>query len=101
MKLIPVYLWLSWFCLGGLIRAQVTLSVIPSRELGHPSASFNPLQPFLLSNFNANLVEGRELATPSGVALDTGVSPPILYIADTGNNRVLGWNYTEIGRAHV
>jgi uncharacterized protein (TIGR03437 family) len=94
MKLIPVYLWLSWFCLGGLIRAQVTLSVIPSRELGHPSASFNPLQPFLLSNFNANLVEGRELATPSGVALDTGVSPPILYIADTGNNRVLGWNYT-------
>lgn len=38
-----------------------------------------------------NLVEGRELFSPEGVALDTSVSPPILYIADSGNNRVLAW----------
>jgi uncharacterized protein (TIGR03437 family) len=38
-----------------------------------------------------NLVEGRELFTPQAVALDTTTNPPGLYIADTGNNRVLGW----------
>ena len=92
MKLKLLYLSMSWFCLG--IRAQVTLSITPSRELGHPPASFNPVQPFLLPNFNANLVEGRELNTPLGVALDTGASPPMLYVADSGNNRVLGWQYT-------
>jgi hypothetical protein len=25
------------------------------------------------------------------LAFDTSVSPPILYVADTGNNRVLAW----------
>ena len=34
-----------------------------------------------------NLVEGRELSSPLGLA----VAPPWLYVADTGNNRVLGW----------
>jgi len=29
---------------------------------------------------------------PAGVALDTSVSPPHLYVADTINNRVLGFN---------
>ena len=95
MRLKLLYLSLCWFCLGSLsIRAQVPLSILPSRELGHPPAAFNPVQPFLVPNFNANLVEGRELNTPLGVALDTSVSPPILYVADSGNNRVLGWYYT-------
>lgn len=34
-----------------------------------------------------NLVEGRELASPQGIAF----APPYLYVADTLNNRVLGW----------
>ncbi len=38
-----------------------------------------------------NLVEGRELSSPEGVALDLNLTPPALYIADTGNNRVLGY----------
>ena len=38
-----------------------------------------------------NVVEGRELTNPQGVALDNTVSPPMIYVSDTGNNRVLGW----------
>lgn len=29
--------------------------------------------------------------SPQGLALDTSVTPPHLYVADTGNNRILGW----------
>ena len=36
-------------------------------------------------------MEGREFNGPQGVALDMNVNPPILYVADTGNNRVLGF----------
>jgi sugar lactone lactonase YvrE len=38
-----------------------------------------------------NLVEGRELYAPQAVALDNSVSPPILYVSDYVNNRVLAW----------
>ncbi len=40
---------------------------------------------------NPNLVEGREFFNPQNVALDQSVTPPILYVSDTGNNRVLAW----------
>ena len=36
-----------------------------------------------------NLVEGRELFSPQAVAVDNSASPPILYVADTQNNRIL------------
>lgn len=38
-----------------------------------------------------NLVEGRELWAPQGIAVDNSASPPILYVADFLNNRVLAW----------
>lgn len=63
--------------------AQIVLNSAPTRVLGQPRLG--------LSQSNPNLVEGRELYQPQGVALDTTVSPPILYIADSGNNRVLAW----------
>src|SRR5438270_1598613 len=94
---------ISWICLGGLTaRAQVSLNPKPSRELGHPAAAFSALNP-IPSSFSPNFVEGRELYLPTlspngasgGVALDSTVSPPILYVADTGNSRVLGWNLTD------
>jgi uncharacterized protein (TIGR03437 family) len=40
---------------------------------------------------NPNLVEGRELFSPTWIALDNSVSPPILYVSDTANNRILAW----------
>ena len=68
---------------------QITLNPVPSRTVGHPQTP----QPEQNSVYSAspNLVEGRELAQPGGVVVDTSVSPSPIYVADTGNNRVLGW----------
>lgn len=63
--------------------AQTALNTSPTRVLG----ALRPNQ----SNTNPNLVEGRELFNPTWVALDNSASPPILYVSDTGNNRVLAW----------
>lgn len=63
--------------------AQITLNPTPSRALGQNSLA--------LTNFLPNLVEGREFLSPQGVALDLSTNPPGLYVADTGNNRVLGF----------
>ncbi|MFN0168820.1 MAG: hypothetical protein ACKV22_20535 [Bryobacteraceae bacterium] len=38
-----------------------------------------------------NLLEGREFDNESGLALDASVSPPRVYVADTNNNRILGF----------
>src|SRR5262245_14077475 len=65
---------------------QVPLNALPSRIVGHPL----PEQTAINSG-SPNLVEGRELAAPQGIALDTDVNPPYLYISDTGNSRILGW----------
>jgi uncharacterized protein (TIGR03437 family) len=69
-------------------RAQITLNTVPTREIGQPQLLSNP---FTIPNANPNLVEGRELFNPTGIALDTSVTPPRIYVADTGNNRVLAW----------
>jgi uncharacterized protein (TIGR03437 family) len=62
---------------------QVILNPVPVRAIG---------QPILIpESGNPNLVEGRELYGPQGIAVDNSVSPPIVYVADTGNNRVLAW----------
>ena len=63
------------------------LNNLPSRVLGHP----NPEQISNVVSFTPNLVEGRELYQPEGIALDASVTPPIVYVSDTGNNRVLAW----------
>ena len=69
-------------------HAQITLNTVPTREIGQPQLLSNP---FSLTNLNPNLVEGREFFNPSGIALDTSVTPPRIYVADTGNNRILAW----------
>jgi uncharacterized protein (TIGR03437 family) len=67
------------------LQAQipVELSPIPARTYGHARQTLNTSE--------ANLVEGRELNSPVGVAVDATGSQPITYVADTGNNRVLFW----------
>jgi uncharacterized protein (TIGR03437 family) len=65
-------------------RAQsVTLNPTPSKEVGQPK--------LFAETANPNLVEGRELYSPVGIAIDTSVSPPAIYVSDTGNNRVMAW----------
>ena len=76
-----------FFCLGALLalplHAQINLNQRPSRVLGHPRLELKTGSP--------NLVEGRELSNPESIAVDTSSSPATLYVADSGNNRVLGW----------
>jgi uncharacterized protein (TIGR03437 family) len=66
-----------------LLSAQLNLNRLPSRALGWPKLA--------VSNFNPNLVEGREFDSPQSVAIDTTVTPPVLYVSDFSNNRVLAW----------
>jgi uncharacterized protein (TIGR03437 family) len=68
-------------------------NVAATRLLGQPAFNFN----------SPNIVEGRELyfftgfaqsptlADGGGIAIDSSSSPPRLYIADTHNNRILGY----------
>jgi uncharacterized protein (TIGR03437 family) len=68
---------------AGLLHADTTINPNPSRIVGQPQLA--------LWSAAANLVEGREFNAPQSVAADTSVTPPILYVVDTGNNRVLAW----------
>ena len=86
--MIPLHLrFLSLVLAGGTAYSQTTLNVSASRGIGQPQLLPNNQ----VSTYNPNLVEGRELYSPQSIALDTSLTPPALYIADTGNNRILGW----------
>lgn len=78
---------------AGMVQAQNAIfNSKPATEFGHPQLSFPP------TTSNPNLVEGRELYFPQSVALDLSTSPFILYISDTGNNRVLAFkNASSLG----
>ena len=65
--------------------SQITLNPVPERAVGTPQLTVenSPQSP--------NLVAGREFFAPQSVALDNSVSPPIIYVSDFVNNRVLAW----------
>ena len=65
----------------------------PVKVLGDPAYIGTASAPNLIEGNGPNVVEGRELSGPAAIALDNSVSPPIVYIADSGNNRVLGYKY--------
>jgi uncharacterized protein (TIGR03437 family) len=62
---------------------QSVLNLSPSRIVGQRSLTITSAAP--------NLVEGRELNAPLAVAVDRSSTPPVLYVADFGNNRVMAW----------
>jgi len=68
---------------AAVLAQSVTLNPTPSKEVGQPK--------LIAETANPNLVEGRELYSPLGIAIDTSISPQALYVSDTGNNRVLAW----------
>jgi uncharacterized protein (TIGR03437 family) len=86
----PVLAFLAFF--SGSLCAQ-SLFVKPVKVLGDPAFVGTASNPTQIESTGPNVVEGREFNTPLGSALDTSVSPPILYVADSGNNRVLGFKY--------
>ena len=69
------------------LEAQTVFNPSPSRIVGQAVLQ----QQGIISATAVNLVEGREFNQPQAVAVDTSSSPPILYVADALNNRVLAW----------
>src|SRR5579863_3956367 len=67
----------------------------PVKVLGDPNFMGTAANPLLFDSQGPNVVEGRELQGPEGVALDTtsSATAPIVYVADTVNNRVLAFQY--------
>ena len=78
---------------SSLLLAQALFQK-PVKFLGDSEFVATAGNPLAYQTIGPNWVEGRELNSPSGIALDNSVSPPILYIADSGNNRVLGFRYS-------
>jgi len=68
---------------------QINLNPLPSRVLGRPVTP--QVEQLSVYSINPNLVEGRELYQPMGIAIDSSGATPALYVSDTNNNRVLGW----------
>lgn len=82
------------------IQPAAAQTKVPENELNSPIYKLpvhvfgqipDPNNAGLSISYAPNLVEGREFYAPQSVALDTGATPPILYVADTANNRVLAW----------
>src|SRR5271165_5642548 len=69
--------------LVSLAGAQTNLNPFPSRNVGWAQLTGGSANP--------NLVEGREFDSPQAAAIDTSVTPPVLYVSDLVNNRVLAW----------
>jgi sugar lactone lactonase YvrE len=72
---------------GASLPAQTVFNPVPTRIFGQSVLQ----QQGVLTAIAPNLVEGREFDAPQALAIDSSVSPPILYVADTINNRVLAW----------
>ncbi len=70
-------------------QTATVLDPSPARVIGHPSTT--PAEQLLVNNFNPNFGLNGGMYSPQSVALDTSGSTPILYVADSGNNRVLAW----------
>jgi uncharacterized protein (TIGR03437 family) len=69
--------------------AQIVLDPSPVRVIGHQPTT--PAEQLTVTNINPNFSVSGGLYSPAGVAVDTTGSTPILYVADTGNNRILAW----------
>jgi uncharacterized protein (TIGR03437 family) len=76
-----------------LLVCVVSLSIasLPAQTFARFAARVVGQNSATPKSFNPNIVDGRGLWEPRGIAFDTSVSPPRLYVSDTLNHRVLGW----------
>jgi uncharacterized protein (TIGR03437 family) len=88
MRLLYTYCLLA-LLLSTAASAQIVLDPNPARILGHRPVT--PAEQLLVTNVNPNLGVSGGMFEPTGVAVDTTGSAPILYVADTFNNRILAW----------
>ncbi len=67
----------------------------PVKALGAPRLIATQANPLAVDTANPNWVEGKELNSPTGIAIDNSTTPPGIYISDTANNRILGWHTAQ------
>ncbi|BDC52574.1 hypothetical protein F183_A48890 [Bryobacterales bacterium F-183] len=78
--------------MGGLaFSAALTFAQSVNPYNSAPTRTVGQARQTPVTSVNPNYPEGRELLAPQSVAADTSTNPPTLYVADTGNNRVLAW----------
>ena len=65
------------------------LAACPLLTAQAPVSAYRALGQRDLRQSGLNLVEGLELSAPTGVALDTRGGQVRIYVADTGNHRIL------------
>jgi uncharacterized protein (TIGR03437 family) len=95
-----IYVCASILLATSAIGQSPTINDNASRQFGQPTnaPAFN--QP--VNSASPNLVEGREFYNPFAIAFDTTATPPIMYVADMQNNRVLGFkNPTSMGACGI
>ena len=88
MRYLSIYAFLA-LTFAAAAGAQIVLDPSPARVLGHPSIT--PAEQLVVTNINPNFGVNGGMYNPEGVAFDTTGSAPILYVADTFNNRILAW----------
>ncbi len=82
---------LSLAAAGGWAASAQILNPLPARVFGQPAQPRNLAELASPESLAPNLAEARSLFSPGAVAVDATADPPILYVADTGNHRVLAW----------
>jgi uncharacterized protein (TIGR03437 family) len=88
-------LYLPLFLAVGVRVPAQPLNPKPVKELGAPRLIATQADPLAVDSTSPNYVEGKELFNPLTVALDSSTNPSAVYVADTLNNRVLGWKYAS------
>lgn len=84
-------LTLALWAIIGVPAAGQAINPLPAQALGALSVPRTPTELAGPTSLTPNLLEGREFLSPQAVAVDTSATEPILYVADTGNHRVLGF----------
>ena len=78
--------------LAVILAASVTLFITTLHAMSASTVAQYVLGQTDFMHSNANYITASTMSSPSGVAIDKSSTPHHLYVADTSNNRVLGWN---------
>jgi hypothetical protein len=83
-------------------RSRITLTVIVAASVTLLITTLHAMTPSTVAQYvlgqtdfvhsSANYITASTMNNPDGVAVDKSSTPHHLYVADTSNDRVLGWN---------
>lgn len=77
--------------LGVNASAQVVFNTKPTKIFGQAFLPTRVGEMLYPPSSAPNRTKAKSLYSPYSVAVDTSISPAPVYVADTGNNRILGW----------